>query len=326
MTTIACSISRSNLVSSASNHKKQSPSTINLDNILRFLLTFNIKEPARLDITVPMILFLSKQSKLIFEKEPNVLYVNGTTHIFGDIHGQYADLLKFLDITGLPPKTKLIFLGDYVDRGDYSIEVVALLFALKIKFPTNVYLIRGNHECAEINKEYGFLDECIERFGDTGKKLWEVINNTLHILPLALILNNAVFCVHGGISPELKSVNDILNCARGTCIPEDGLLCDLTWSDPKSRQKSEWVDNNRGVSYTFNEKALKTFLDNSGLQMVCRAHQVVKNGYEFYHGQLITVFSAPNYCGDVGNNGAVMVMNENLEFSFIIIKPVYSSA
>jgi serine/threonine-protein phosphatase PP1 catalytic subunit len=324
MTTIMRSVSQS--VPSTYVNCKKGQMSINLDEIIRLLLSFNIKEPVRLNITIPMLLYLSKQSKILFEKESNVLYVNGTTHIFGDIHGQYSDLLKFLDITGLPPKTKLIFLGDYVDRGDYSIEVVALLFALKMKFPTNVYLIRGNHECAEVNSEYGFLDECIERFGETGKKIWAVINNTLHVLPLALVLNNAVFCVHGGISPELKSVKDILGCSRGTCIPEDGLLCDLTWSDPKQKQKTEWADNSRGVSYTFNEKALKTFLDNSGLQMVCRAHQVVKNGYEFYHGHLITVFSAPNYCGDVGNNGAVMVMNENLEFSFIIIKPVQSVA
>jgi serine/threonine-protein phosphatase PP1 catalytic subunit len=298
-----------------------------LDEIIKFLCSFNRSEPARLAITIPMLLHLSKQSKCIFEREPTLLRVNGTAHIFGDIHGQYDDLLKFLDIAGIPPKTKLIFLGDYVDRGNYSLEVVALLFALKLKYPANVFLIRGNHECAEVNREYGFLDECQERFGDgTGSKIWTVINNTLHVLPLALVLNNAVFCVHGGISPEMKSLDDISRCTRGTCIPEDGLLCDLTWSDPKQRQKSEWAMNDRGVSYTFNEKALKTFLDNTGLQMVCRAHQVVKNGYEFYHGSLITVFSAPNYCGDVGNNGAVMIMNENLEFSFIIMKPLSSRA
>jgi serine/threonine-protein phosphatase PP1 catalytic subunit len=298
----------------------------NIDNIIQFLLSFNKQDPTRLPITIPMLLFLSKQSKLIFEREATLLNVNGAVHVFGDIHGQYSDLLKFLDIVGIPPKTKLIFLGDYVDRGDYSIEVVALLFALKLKYPANVFLIRGNHECAEVNKEYGFLEECHERFGKgVGEKIWTVINNTLHVLPLALILNNAVFCVHGGISPEMKSLDDIARCKRGTCIPDDGLLCDLTWSDPKQRQKVEWAENDRGVSYTFNEKALKTFLDNTGLQMVCRAHQVVKNGYEFYHGSLITVFSAPNYCGDVGNNGAVMFMNENLEFSFIIIKPVISS-
>jgi serine/threonine-protein phosphatase PP1 catalytic subunit len=294
-----------------------------LDDIIKFLFSFDVAKPARLQIPIPMLAYLSKIAKILFEREPALLHINGSYHLFGDIHGQYVDMLRFLSITGIPPKANLIFLGDYVDRGYYSVEVVALLFALKIKYPANVFIIRGNHECAEVNKGYGFYDECVERYGgDNGLKVWKTLNNTLHCLPIAIVLNDAVFCVHGGISPNIKSLDDIASCSRGTCIPNDGILCDLTWSDPKARQKTEWADNDRGVSYTFNEKALENFLKTTGLQMVCRAHQVVKNGYEFYGGTLITVFSAPNYCGDVGNNGAVLFMNDNLEFSFIIIKPI----
>jgi serine/threonine-protein phosphatase PP1 catalytic subunit len=292
-----------------------------LETVISHLLSFNKDKPKRLDITIPNLLHLSKKAKAIFEKENSLLKVDGTFFIFGDIHGQYDDLLRFLELTGLPPKSRLIFLGDYVDRGDYSVEVVALLFALKIKFPNHVFIIRGNHECAEVNKEYGFFDDCVERYNSHGSAIWSVMNKTLHTLPLALVVNDAVFCVHGGISPQIKSLDDINRCVRGTCIPENGILCDLTWSDPKQRQKTDWMENDRGVSFTFNENALEKFLIDTNIQMVCRAHQVVKNGYQFYKRKLICVFSGPKSSGDVGNHGAVMTLNENLEFSFIILKP-----
>lgn len=297
-----------------------------LDDIIKLLLDFNKADPKRLDLSPVLLELLSQKAHSVFAKEPTLLRLDGSYHIFGDIHGQYGDMLRFLEITGLPPKTKLIFLGDYVDRGDYSIEVIALLFALKLKWPKHVYLIRGNHECAEINKEYGFFDECNERFGaEQGLKMWKTINSALHMLPVCILLNEIVFCVHGGISPEIQSLSDIEKLPRGACIPDSGGLCDLTWSDPIKRQKDAWKANDRGVSYTFNERALTVFLERNNLQLLCRAHQVVKGGYEFFHGRLITVFSAPNYCGDSGNLGAVMFMNDMCEFSFIILKPTARS-
>jgi serine/threonine-protein phosphatase PP1 catalytic subunit len=311
-----------------------------LDQLITFLLSYNIQlenarktqsycvgKPFRYNIPIPMMVALSKRAAILFKNEPGLLRIQGTFYIFGDIHGQYSDLIRFLEKTGLPPSSNLVFLGDYVDRGNNSLEVIALLFALKIKYPNNVFLIRGNHECSSINKQYGFYDECIERYSDNktdASKLWNIMNETLHHMPIALVINNSVFCVHGGISPHLKDLDDINKCTRGDTIPDDGLLCDLTWSDPKkhSNSSTNWIKNDRGVSYFFNEKALDEFMDATGIQMVCRAHQSIKTGFQFFNKQkLITVFSAPNYCGTFGNDAAVMFLNENLEYSFIILKP-----
>lgn len=310
-----------------------------LDQLITFLLSYNTQfenvkktdiykmgKPFRYNIPIPIMTTLSKKVKSIFKNEPGLLRIQGNFYIFGDIHGQFSDLIRFLEKTGLPPASNLVFLGDYVDRGQNSLEVVALLFALKIKYPNNVFLIRGNHECSSINKQYGFYDECLERYTDNQKgaiELWNVVNEALHYIPLALVLNNSVFCVHGGISPYLQNLDDINKCVRGDTIPDDGLLCDLTWSDPKKHSNpNNWIKNDRGVSYFFNENALDDFMNATGIQMVCRAHQSIKTGFQFFNKQkLITVFSAPNYCGNFGNNAAVMFLNENLEYSFIILKP-----
>ena len=306
-----------------------------LNNFIKYLLTFNKQHqeiklqnpevaglPFRFNISPNIIESLSKKCKSILQKEPNLLKISAPVHVFGDIHGQFSDMIRFLEMTRLPPETKLLFLGDYVDRGNNSIEVVILLFALKIRFPNQVFMIRGNHECANLNDNYGFREECTERYKDEGDSIWSMINDTLHHLPLCALINEQIFCTHGGISPSLNSLEEINNIQRGTTIPDEGVLCDLTWADPKKQSKN-WADNDRGVSFTFSEKALDEFIKKHNIQLVCRAHQVVDNGYRFFdENKLVTVFSAPNYCGEVGNNGSVMLVNEELECSFIVMKPV----
>lgn len=307
-----------------------------LDNLINYLLTFNnqhkqiIKDkpdighlPFRFNISINIIESLCNKVKKIFKNENNLLNLSAPLYLFGDIHGQYSDLIRFLELTDTPPKVKMLFLGDYVDRGDNSIEVIVLLFCLKIKYPKHIHLIRGNHECSKLNESYGFLDECIERYGkQNGKSVWNSINKVLHQLPISVLINNKIFCTHGGISPSLHNLKDINSLEKGINIPDDGIFCDLTWSDPK-KHKQDWKRNDRGVSYTFNENAVDTFMDKHNLQLICRAHQVVNNGYKFFNNKkLITIFSAPNYCGEVGNNGAVMKIDENFECSFIILKPV----
>ena len=284
--------------------------------------------PFRFKINANTINALAIKCRDIFKKEPNVLKIKAPIYIFGDIHGQYQDLIRFLRMTGLPPKHKFLFMGDYVDRGNNSIEVVALIFAMKILYPNHVYVLRGNHECKMVNMNYGFYHECAQRFpensgnGKDSINPFHIINSTLKSLPLASVINDKVFCVHGGLSPELKFIQDIEKINRFVDIPDSGLMCDLLWSDPKSTNEN-WPHNDRGVSYYYNEKNINEFLIRNDLDLICRAHQMVVNGYSFFNtDKLVTIFSAPNYCGSCGNDGAVMEINSELECSFIVIKPV----
>ena len=251
--------------------------------------------------------------------QPILLELEAPIKICGDIHGQYYDLLRLFEYGGYPPESNYLFLGDYVDRGKQSIEAVCLLLAYKIKFPENFFIIRGNHECASINRIYGFYDECKKRYSI---KLWKTFTDCFNCLPVAALLDDKILCMHGGLSSELEKVEQIKNIVRPTDVPEQGLLCDLLWSDPEEN-KTGFGPNDRGVSVTFNSKVVETFLKNNDLDLICRAHQVVEEGYEFFaNRQLVTVFSAPNYCGEFDNSGAMMSIDDNLICSFQILKPM----
>ena len=286
-----------------------------------------INMPFRFNIDASVLISLTDKVIPIFKKESNLLELTAPINLFGDIHGQFLDMIRFLKMTGLPPHQKFLFMGDYVDRGQNSIEVVTLLFALKILYPEQVFILRGNHECPDVNMGYGFYQECEQRFNNKehpnlGLKVFNCINQALMTLPIAAVINKKVFCVHGGLSPKLKYIQDINNINRFMKIPDNGILCDLLWSDPSSNDKG-WDYSQRGVSFTYNEQVLDEFLKVNNLELVCRAHQMVNDGFKFFNNnKLITLFSAPNYCGSCGNDGAVMKINENLECSFMIIKPM----
>lgn len=239
--------------------------------------------------------------------------------ICGDIHGQYYDLLRLFEYGGYPPESNYLFLGDYVDRGKQSLECICLLLAYKIKFPENFFLTRGNHECASINRIYGFYDECKKRYSI---KLWKIFTECFNCLPVAALLDDKILCMHGGLGKELEKVEQIKLLVRPSDVPEQGLLCDLLWSDPEDNPDG-FGPNDRGVSVTFNADIVENFLQQNDLDLICRAHQVVEDGYEFFgKRQLVTVFSAPNYCGEFDNSGAMMSVDENLVCSFQILKPM----
>ena len=264
--------------------------------------------------------FLCSETKKIFLNQPILLELGPSLNICGDIHGQFYDLLQLFEIGGYPPEKNYLFLGDYVDRGKQSIETIALLFAYKIKYPENFFLLRGNHECSSVNRIYGFFDECKRRYSI---KLWKNFIDCFNCLPIAAVIDDSIFCCHGGLSPELIFVNQIKNIIRPTDVPEYGMLCDILWSDPSENENmNEFFGfNERGISVTFSKKSLKNFLNDNNLELLCRAHQVVEQGYEFYgNNSCVTVFSAPNYCGMFDNSGAMMVVDENLKCSFNIIK------
>lgn len=188
----------------------------------------------------------------------------------GDIHGQYSDLLRLFEYGGFPPNANYLFLGDYVDRGKQSLETICLLLAHKIKYPENFFLLRGNHECASINRIYGFYDECKRRFN---VRLWKTFTDCFNCLPVAALIDDKILCMHGGLSPDLTHLDQIRNITRPTDVPDSGLLCDLLWSDP-GRDIKGWGMNDRGVSYTFGSDKVAEFLTKHDMDLICRAHQV----------------------------------------------------
>ncbi|XP_065659089.1 uncharacterized protein LOC100209657 isoform X2 [Hydra vulgaris] len=257
-------------------------------------------------------------SREIFLEDSNLLEINAPVHIFGDIHGQFEDLLRHFDLVGTPDTERCLFLGDYVDRGKYSIETICLLLCYKIKNPKSIFLLRGNHECASINRIYGFYDECKRRYNI---KLWKTFTDCFNCLPLAAIVENTIFCVHGGLSPDLNDLDQIRQMVRPMDIPDHGIAADLLWSDP-DEDITGWGDNDRGVSWTFGGDIVQTFLKKNNFSLVARAHQVVEDGYQFFQKRkLVTLFSAPNYCGEFDNAAAVMSVSAELLCSFCITKP-----
>jgi len=289
----------------------------NLDKIINKLLSVKNLSNKDVDLSESEIKFLITKSKKILLSQPIFLELESPITVCGDIHGQYPDLLKLFQLGGFPPEKNYIFMGDYVDRGKQSIECMCLLLCYKIKYDENFFILRGNHECASINRLYGFFDECKRRYN---VKLWKSFVDLFNCFPIAAVIDDKIFIVHGGLSPELKNVEQLQKIMRPTDIPEEGLLCDILWSDPDSTVNG-WGPNDRGVSVTFNEKMIKNFLDKNNLDLICRAHQVVEEGYEFFGNRtLVTVFSAPNYCDEFDNSGAIMEVDEELMCSFKVIK------
>eukprot|EP00928_Gymnodinium_smaydae_P088327 TRINITY_DN72433_c0_g1_i1.p1 TRINITY_DN72433_c0_g1~~TRINITY_DN72433_c0_g1_i1.p1 ORF type:complete len:317 (+),score=59.56 TRINITY_DN72433_c0_g1_i1:344-1294(+) len=293
---------------------------LDLDALLKSLLQLRHFTPA--DGAAQMkerdLELLCVRTREIFMEQPMLLEVDAPMRIAGDVHGQYFDLLRLFHRCGYPEDQNYLFLGDYVDRGKNSIECVALLFAYKVKFPENFFLLRGNHEASAINKIYGFHDECKRRYS---LKLWKTFADVFNCMPVCAILADRIMCMHGGLSPQLRHFDQIRELVRPGEVPDGGLLCDLLWSDPSEEVKG-WGDNERGVSFSFGSDVLRSFLNQQDLDLVVRAHQVCENGYEFFGGrQLVTVFSAPNYCREFDNVGAVLGLSEDLKCSFMLLKP-----
>ncbi|PCH33671.1 phospho protein phosphatase PPZ [Wolfiporia cocos MD-104 SS10] len=266
---------------------------------------------------------ICQAAREVFLSQPTLIELSPPVKIVGDVHGQYSDLIRLFEMCGFPPAANYLFLGDYVDRGKQSLETILLLLCYKIKYPENFFLLRGNHECANVTRVYGFYDECKRR---CNIKTWKTFIDVFNCLPIAAIVASKIFCVHGGLSPSLHSMEDIKRIQRPTDVPDYGLLNDLLWSDP-SDQATEWEDNERGVSYCFGKAIINDFLVRYDMDLICRAHMVVEDGYEFWNDRtLVTVFSAPNYCGEFDNYGACMSVSEELLCAFELLKPLDGSA
>lgn len=234
-------------------------------------------------------------------EEANCVEVKSPVVICGDIHGQFADLVKLFRIAGTPKDSQFIFLGDYVDRGRDSVEVIELLLCYKALYPSRITLLRGNHESRQITQVYGFYDECLWKYGSA--TVWKACCAVFDCLNVAAVVDGTVLCVHGGLSPQVRSLEQIATIERAIELPSQGALCDLLWSDPADETDEDWQISNRGAGYLFGPGVAEEFLRNNDLSLICRAHQLVMDGYKYHFDQknVVTVWSAPNYCGRCGN-------------------------
>lgn len=259
----------------------------------------------------------------IFIMEPNVLQVKSTgekINVCGDVHGQFQDVVKMINEVGgeVSGTNRYLFLGDYVDRGYYSLETITLLLCYKICFPNDIFLIRGNHECRSVTQTYGFYEETTKKYAHAG--VWKLFMELFDHLPIAAIVDNSIFCVHGGLSPALPTLDDITLLNRTIEIPSEGPFADLNWSDPCTNLDN-WEHSYRGAGYLFGKKAVEQFLSMNDLKMIARAHQLATEGYqEYFDKKLVTVWSAPNYSYRTKNKACIMPVSNGEAKDYLIFE------
>ncbi|KAG0659104.1 phosphoprotein phosphatase PP4 catalytic subunit [Maudiozyma exigua] len=270
-------------------------------------------------ITEDAVYALCLKSQELLMTEANVTHVDTPVTICGDIHGQLHDLLTLFDKSGGVEKTRYVFLGDFVDRGFYSLESFLLLICYKLKYPDRITLIRGNHETRQITKVYGFYDEIMRKYGNSN--VWRYCCEVFDYLSLGAIINNNIFCVHGGLSPDVNTIEEIRAIDRKQEVPHEGAMCDLLWSDPDDVEK--WSLSPRGAGFVFGQNEVNQFLHTNKVELIARAHQLVMEGYkEMFDGGLVTVWSAPNYCYRCGNVAAVLRIEDDLQRNYTIFDAV----
>jgi len=271
-------------------------------------------------LTEEQALWIINGGTALLRAEPNLLEMDAPITVCGDIHGQYFDLMKLFEVGGDPAETRYLFLGDYVDRGYFSIECVLYLWALKMWYPNTLWLLRGNHECRHLTDYFTFKLECKHKYSE---KVYEACMESFCSLPLAAVMNKQFLCIHGGLSPELHTLEDIKALDRFREPPTHGLMCDILWADPleefgQEKTQEYFVHNHvRGCSYFFSYPAACAFLEKNNLLSIIRAHEAQDAGYRMYRKtrttgfpSVMTIFSAPNYL-DVYNNKAAVLKYEN---------------
>ncbi|KAH6639046.1 Metallo-dependent phosphatase-like protein [Boeremia exigua] len=271
-------------------------------------------------LTEQQALWIIKKGAEILRSEPNLLEMDAPITVCGDVHGQYYDLMKLFEVGGDPAETRYLFLGDYVDRGYFSIECVLYLWSLKIWYPNTLWLLRGNHECRHLTDYFTFKLECKHKYSEA---VYEACMDAFCALPLAAVMNKQFLCIHGGLSPELHTLDDLKSIDRFREPPTHGLMCDILWADPleefgQEKTNDFFIHNHvRGCSYFFSYPAACAFLEKNNLLSIIRAHEAQDAGYRMYRKtrttgfpSVMTIFSAPNYL-DVYNNKAAVLKYEN---------------
>jgi len=320
-----------------------------IEHLLRPKTYVNLTPDADFPFRHEQIIELCNKAQDIIEKQPMLVRVDTPCKVFGDIHGQYSDLMRFFDLWGgpcNPEEGKLneednynyVFLGDYVDRGNHSLETICLLLSLKVKFPNKIVLLRGNHEDRWINSGFGFLDECEQRLQENSEvpeSVFNKINNLFEYLPLGCLIENIILCLHGGIGSSLKKLEQIENIPRPLEVvhevqtPAEKLVVDILWSDPTDSDNDLGVQANHvrdphgtGNIVKFGPDVVKDFLQRNKIDKIIRAHECVMDGFErFAGGDLMTIFSATDYCGKHKNAGAILIVTRKFIISPKLIYP-----
>jgi len=292
-------------------------------------------------LSVREVMQLCNVAQELLAREKNVVRIHAPVTVVGDLHGQLHDLVELLEVGG--STTNYLFLGDFVDRGLHSVETLVLLLRLKVKFPTQITLLRGNHESRQVTQVYGFYDEIIRKYGNAD--LWVRCTTLFDFLPLAaIVIDSRVFAVHAGLSPELERIEQLDELDRTKDVLSEGIICDMLWSDPLDAEDSRssspansdvndrrpekrassslslgngkvrggWTVSPRGAGYLFGEDVVNEFNHRNDFKLIARSHQLVMKGFnEVFHGSLTTVWSAPNYMNRCGNSGAILKVSEH---------------
>eukprot|EP00761_Pharyngomonas_kirbyi_P008892 gb/GECH01008904.1/.p1 GENE.gb/GECH01008904.1/~~gb/GECH01008904.1/.p1 ORF type:complete len:319 (+),score=49.89 gb/GECH01008904.1/:1-957(+) len=254
--------------------------------------------------------FICGKVKELLLEQSNVQVVHSPVTVVGDVHGQFYDVKELFRIGGRIPDTNYLFLGDYVDRGRFSVETVSLLTCLKLRYPERVTLLRGNHESRAITKVYGFYTECVNKYGNAN--VWQYFTDMFDYLSVTALIDNKIFCVHGGLSPRINTLDQIRVLERFCEIPREGPIADLMWSDPDPSRGGLGLSQ-RGTGYTFGHDVVAKFLQRNDIDHVIRSHQLCMEGYQIlFDDTFSTVWSAPNYCYRCGNVAAVVEIDSRL--------------
>lgn len=216
---------------------------------------------------------------------------------------------------------RYLFLGDYVDRGKHSIEVLTLLYILKVLFPDDIFLLRGNHENVAMTGIYGFESECTKRLSTS---ICATFTNTFTQLPIACVLNSSVFCVHGGITRSLSRLDALDSLPKPVHVTNSGPIAGLLWSDPQT-EDAEWAPGRRGIAQNFGASVLEAFLSRHQLRFMIRAHHLVQQGFEWgLSEKCLTIFSSSDYCA-LRNRAAVVLVSDLNEPQVQVFRPVVGS-
>lgn len=260
---------------------------------------------------------LCAKAREMLVEESNVQRVRSPVTICGDVHGQFFDVQELFRVGGDVPNANYLFMGDFVDRGYYSVETFLLLLALKVRYPDRITLIRGNHESRQITQVYGFYDECLRKYGSVN--VWRYCTEIFDYLSLSALIDDKIFCVHGGLSPAINTLDQIRTIDRKQEVPHDGAMCDLLWSDPD--EQDGWNVSPRGAGYHFGGDVVAQFNKTNSISLMARAHQLVMEGFKMmFHETVVTVWSAPNYCYRCGNVAAILELDEHLNQNFKIFE------
>ena len=294
-----------------------------------------------------IVIRVARECKALLMEEPNVLMLTSPVVVAGDIHGQFEDLIElFARAGGWPDGTAcpsthnkghpmnnthtnresntqtneqsnpsyslststqtFLFLGDYVDRGRQGLECIVLLMLLKLRHPDRIFLLRGNHESRQISQVYGFYDECLRKYGSAS--VWHACCDLFDYLAIGALVDGRIFGIHAGLSPSIRTIDQIRLLSRGCEIPHTGALSDMLWSDPEDLTNERWAIGPRGAGYLFGRRVVMEWNFLNDLNLLVRAHQLVKDGWQvrFPEASLVTVWSAPNYCMRYKNAAAVM--------------------